>query len=237
MSHILELFQHLTDPQWIMLYGGLYFVMLIVFAETGLFVGFFLPGDPLLFITGMIIANTMEPTATPLLNLLYWILLIAAAGIAGNYLGYWFGKRYGSGLFQKKDSLLFKKKYLYQAKEFFEKKGGGAIVLARFLPVVRTFAPIIAGMVGMDRKKFSFYNILGSFCWAGSIISAGFLLGDNAWVKDNLEVIILGIIGLATAPVIIKMIPWKKSSKTALPVTADIKKTDRNPRRVEDRAA
>lgn len=226
MDTLITLFQNLTNPDWIMLYGGLYFVTFIVFAETGLFVGFFLPGDTLLFITGMIIANSLSPFATPILNLLYWVFLISAAGIAGNYLGYWFGRKSGHMLFQRKDSWIFKKKHLYQAKEFYEKKGGGAIVFARFLPIVRTFAPIIAGVVEMDRKKFTFYNILGSFAWVGSIVTAGFLLGDNAWVQQNLEKIILLIVVLTTAPLIIKAITGRRKEVKMAPIVAETKKEE-----------
>lgn len=221
MNALLELFANLTNPEWIMQYGGLYLVMFIVFAETGLFVGFFLPGDTLLFITGMIIANTLSPAATPILNLLYWVLLISAAGIAGNYLGYWFGRRSGDNLFQRKDTWIFKKKHLYQAKEFYGRKGGGAIVLARFLPIVRTFAPIIAGVVGMDRKKFSYYNIVGSFAWVGSIVSAGFMLGENEWVQHNLEKIILIIVVVTTAPLIVKAILGRRKEVVVSPVVAE----------------
>ena len=222
MNILIEFFQNLTNPEWIMQYGGLYFVTFIVFAETGLFVGFFLPGDTLLFITGMIIANTLAPMSVPALNLFYWIFLISAAGILGNYLGYWFGKKSGNMLFQRKDTWIFKKKHLYQAKEFYEKKGGAAIVFARFLPIVRTFAPIIAGVVGMDRKKFSFYNIVGSFAWVGSIVSAGFLLGENKWVQQNLEKVIIGIVIITMAPIVIKAISGRKKSKQVTPVVVDV---------------
>ena len=217
MSTLIELFQNLTNPEWIMRSGGLYLVMFIIFAETGLFVGFFLPGDSLLFITGMIIANSLAPTATPVINLLYWLALLSAAGIVGNYVGYWFGKKSGNLLFERKDTWIFKKKHLYQAKEFYEKKGGGAIVFARFLPIVRTFAPIIAGVVEMDRRKFSLYNFIGSIAWVGSIVTAGFLLGENEWVKGNLEKIIIGIVVLTTAPVFVKMVLGRK--KTTVRVT------------------
>lgn len=206
----MELLHNLTDPAWIMQYGGLYFILFIVFAETGLFAGFFLPGDSLLFITGMIIAQSALPDSGAGGDLIYWILLIAAAGIAGNYTGYWFGRRSGTILLQRKDSWLFKKKYLHQASAFYEKKGGGAIVVARFLPVVRTFAPIVAGMVAMDFKKFSLYNVLGSFAWVGGLVSAGYALGDHEWVKANLEKIVLGIALVTTLPVLIKMITGRK---------------------------
>ncbi len=212
MQTIIEFFSHLTNPEWIMNYGGLYIVMLIVFIETGLFFGFFLPGDSMLFIAGMVIANTLSPFAWPVVNLFYWITLIAAAGILGNYAGYWFGKKSDRLLFRK-DNWLFKRKYLVQATAFYNKKGGGAIMLARFLPIIRTFAPIVAGMVKMNATKFSFYNILGSFLWACSIISAGFLLGENAWVKDNLEKIIIGIVAITTGPVFVKLLMGRKKHR------------------------
>lgn len=212
MQTIIDLFSHLTNPEWIMQNGGLYLVILIIFLESGFPFGFFLPGDPLLFIAGMVIASALSPFTLPLLNLLYWIVLIAAAGITGNFIGYWLGKKSETLLFQKKDNWFFKKKYLMQAKEFYDKRGGGAIVLARFLPVVRTFAPLVAGMVKMNPGKFSFYNIAGSFLWAGSIVTAGFLLGENEWAKQNLEKIIIGIVIITTAPVLLKLMASRKKN-------------------------
>lgn len=212
METIINFFTNLTNPEWIMQHGGLYIVVLIVFIETGLFFGFFLPGDSLLFIAGMVIANTLAPFSVPLINLLYWIVLIATAGVIGNFVGYWFGKKSDGLLFQRRDNWLFKKKYLVQAKEFYDKKGGGAIVLARFLPIVRTFAPIVAGMVKMSVTRFSFFNVIGSFLWASIIVSAGFLLGENAWAKENLEKIIIGIVLITTAPVILKLVLGKKKN-------------------------
>lgn len=219
---MVEFLQNLTNPDWIMTHGGLYVVLFIVFAETGLFVGFFLPGDSLLFITGMIIANIVAPGVSPVLNLIYWILLISAAGIIGNFVGYWFGLRSGNILLKRKDSLLFKKKYLHRAKEFYEQRGGWAIILARFLPIVRTFAPIVAGMVKMERKKFSFYNIVGSFAWVGSIVSIGFLLGENELVKEHMEKVILGIVIVPLVPVILKLVMGKKEE--VQPITLPIEK-------------
>ncbi len=210
MQPFIDFFSNLTNPEWIMQHGGLYIVVLIVFIETGFFFGFFLPGDSLLFIAGMVIANTLAPLSIPLLNLFYWVMLITASGVIGNFVGYWFGRKSDGILFQRKDNWLFKKKYLIQAKEFYDKKGGNAIVLARFLPIVRTFAPIVAGIVKMDKKKFAVYNVAGSFLWAGSIVTAGFLLGESAWVKSNLEKIILGIVLITTAPVLIKLLLGNK---------------------------
>jgi membrane-associated protein len=210
MESILELFKHLTNADWITQHGGLYLVALIVFAETGLFVGFFLPGDSLLFVTGLIIAQSASPFDTAALNLPYWIVLITLAGIIGNIVGYWFGKKTGPILFERKDTWLFKRKHLIQAKEFYEKKGGSAIILARFIPIVRTFAPIVAGVVHMERKKFLIYNIVGSFAWVISMTITGYCLGENEWVKGNLEKIVIGLILVTTLPVLYKMIFAKK---------------------------
>jgi membrane-associated protein len=213
MQTIIDFFTHLANPEWIMRYGGLYIVVLIVFIETGFPFGFFLPGDSLLFIAGMVIANALSPFDMHLLNLLYWIVLIAAAGTIGNFMGYWLGSKSKALLFERKDNFFFKKKYLLQAKEFYDKKGGGAIVLARFLPIVRTFAPLVAGIVKMGWRKFSFYNIAGSFLWAATIVTAGFLLGENLWAKQNLEKIIIGIVLITTAPVLIKVLTSKKKKQ------------------------
>ncbi len=215
METIIEFLNNLINPEWIVQHGGLYIVALIIFIETGLFFGFFLPGDSLLFIAGMIIANILSPFAVPVINLVFWVGLVTVAGVLGNFLGYWFGKK-SDRLFSK-DRWLFKRKYLLQAEAFYAKKGGGAIIIARFLPVVRTFAPIVAGMVKMKPAKFSFYNILGSFLWVGSIVSAGFLLGENAWAKEHLEKIVLGIVLITTGPVLFKLLMGKKKTELHVP--------------------
>jgi membrane-associated protein len=210
MHEIIELLKTLlADPDklmhWITDHGGLYLVMFIIFAETGLFVGFFLPGDSLLFVTGITIANTMSPTTSTPANLAYWMVLISIAGILGNFVGYWFGKKSGHLLMKRPDSWIFKKKHLIQAHDFYEKKGGAAILLARFLPIVRTFAPIVGGMAEMNYKKFVRYNIIGCVAWVFSMTMAGYLLGEIPWVKTNLEKIVIIIILVTTAPVLFKM--------------------------------
>jgi membrane-associated protein len=210
MHALLDLFKNLTDANWINAHGGLYIVLFILFAETGLFVGFFLPGDSLLFVSGMIISKTDTPFSSPLANLVYWILLMTLSGVVGNIVGYWFGNKSGHMLMKRPDSLLFKKKHLVQAHDFYEKKGGMAILLARFLPIVRTFAPIVGGMVDMNYKKFMLYNIIGCFAWVFSMTLTGFLLGKNEWVQGNLEKIVIAIIIITTGPVLIKMFLGKK---------------------------
>ena len=211
MEVLLEYFNNLSDPDWIVKHGGLYLLLFIIFAETGILIGFFLPGDPILFIAGVIIANMSLGAAHPGFTLLYWVGLISAAAILGNFVGYWCGKYFGHYLLKRKDNWLFKKAYIHKAQAFYDKRGGGAIILARFLPIVRTFAPIVAGIVGMDFKKFALYNIVGAFIWVGSLVSLGYLLGENPWVQHNLEYVILGIVLFATAPVIIKL--FKKDKK------------------------
>lgn len=211
----------LLQPQWYIENGGLWFIMFVIFAETGLFAGFFLPGDSLLFVTG-IFSNELVKEGlgitvdNNLVNLILLGLAIALAGILGNFVGYWFGRKSGPFLFERKDSFLFKKKYLLQAKEFYEKHGGGAIVMGRFLPIVRTFAPIVAGIVGMNYKKFSFFNIIGCAAWVFSMLFAGhylqqlFLNSFQFDLKKHLEVIVIGIVLITTAPIFVKLLLDKR---------------------------
>lgn len=214
MQDFIDLLKNLMDAEWlartVMSFGGLYLVAAIIFAETGLFAGFFLPGDSLLFVSGLIIATEPNPTGNGLLDLLYWIVLIAVAGIIGNSVGFWFGRKTGPMLFERRETWLFKRKHIQQAHDFYEKRGGSAIILARFLPVVRTFAPIVAGVVGMDRKKFFFFNVVGSFAWVSSMLAAGYFLGGFEWVKHNFEKIVIGLVLVTTLPVIFKIFFGKK---------------------------
>ena len=211
----------LLTPMFYIINGGLWLMLLIIFAETGLFIGFFFPGDSLLFVAGIFsdkLAASVFDTGNVYLNLLLIIALTTAAGILGNTIGYLFGKGIGKTMFQWKDNILFKKKYLYQAHDFYEKHGGGAIVFARFVPIVRTFAPIVAGIVEMEKKKFAFYNILGCIAWVASMILGGHFLQQwilkqyNFDLKQHLEIIVIGIVLITTAPVIIKLVFGKVQS-------------------------
>jgi membrane-associated protein len=201
MSELFEFLRHLINPEWILTHGGLWLLLLIVFAETGLFVGFFLPGDSLLFVTGMVLSRTHDISG---LSLIPIMLLVSACGIAGNYAGYWFGKKSGPLLFNKKDTFFFKQRYLHAAKKFYDKHGGMAIVFARFLPFIRTFAPIVAGIVLMDYRKFSFFNLIGCVAWVFSMILSGYFLGRAfPALAKHLDLIVIGIILLSVIPVII----------------------------------
>ncbi len=220
----------LLDPQFYIEHGGLWMILFIVFAETGLFAGFFLPGDALLFVTGIfsdkIVNAALFTTHNQWADLAILWILITLAGIAGNFVGYWFGKKGGPFLYERKDTFFFKKKYLRQAHDFYEKNGGGAIVIARFVPFVRTFAPIVAGIVQMDKKKFAYYNILGCMLWVGSMLLAGHFLQKiilkefHFDLTEHLEVIVIGIVALTTLPVIWKVFLSKKKSE-AVPSKAD----------------
>ena len=199
---------------------GLWIVLFIVFAETGLFAGFFLPGDSLLFLAGIYSRSLVENFTfieSDLANVIILSTLVAVAGILGNMVGYWFGAKSGYYLYKKEDSFWFKKKYLIQSKDFFERYGGKAIIFARFLPIVRTFAPIVAGIVTMDKKKFMFYNIVSSFLWSFVLIFSGhylygmFLEKFDIDLKHHIEKIVIAIILVSTFPVFLKMI--KKSPK------------------------
>ncbi|HMU46760.1 MAG TPA: VTT domain-containing protein [Chitinophagaceae bacterium] len=230
----------LLQPQWYIENGGLWLLLFVVFAETGLFVGFFLPGDSLLFVSGIFAheITTSDNFQKPGLgnqvlhwfgleypNYSYWldlivlVGLISVCGILGNAVGYWTGRKVGPAMYHWKDRLLFKKRYLHQAHDFYEKHGALAIVGARFLPFIRTFAPIVAGIVQMDRKKFHFFNVVGCIAWVTTMILGGFFL--QKWIlaefgfdlKEHLELIVLGIVLVTTAPVIYKIIVEGKKHK------------------------
>ncbi len=194
---------------------GLYIVLFIIFAETGLFAGFFLPGDSLLFLAGIYSKDLIQNMVTiesDFINVTLLSLLVAAAGIVGNMVGYWFGAKSGYYLFKKEDTFWFKKKYLLQSKDFFEKYGGKAIIFARFLPIFRTFAPIVAGIVSMDKSKFMFFNVLSSFLWSFILIFSGhylygiFLEKFGIDLKEHIEYIIIIIVLVTTVPVLFKLL-------------------------------
>lgn len=218
LSIILDSFSwhQLLQPQFYIEHGGLWLLLFVVFAETGLFAGFFLPGDSLLFVAGIynreLITTIFPFIQNDYMQLLVLWILISFVGIIGNTVGYWFGRKVGPAMYHWKDNMFFKKKYLNQAHEFYEKHGGGAVVIARFLPIIRTFAPIVAGIVEMDNKKFAYYNIVGCISWVLSMLVAGHFLQKwilaqfNFDLKSHLEIIVLGIVLVTTAPVIFKLV-------------------------------
>jgi membrane-associated protein len=197
---------------------GLYVVLFIVFAETGLLAGFFLPGDSLLFLCGIYSESLMKEfsTGNGFINVTLLAALISLMGILGNMLGYWVGVKSGAYLYKKEDTFFFKKKYLFQSKDFFDKYGSKAIVFARFLPIIRTFAPVVAGIVEMDKKKFMFFTILGSILWSFTMIFAGHYLYElfkiqfHIDLKHYIEFIVIGIVAFTTVPVLAKLLKKRK---------------------------
>lgn len=209
MDEIWNGFKTLINPQSIITYGGVFLLIFVIFAETGLFFGFFLPGDSLLFISGLFCANSEQLIAQgkePILSLSIFILipLMVLAGIFGNYVGYWFGWRVGPALFQRKDSFFFRRRYLLMAEDFYKKHGGLALIMGRFLPIIRTFAPIFAGLVKVDFKRFSIYNMVGSFLWIVIFTLLGYFLGKSVNnILDYLHYIVIGLVLVTTTPVLL----------------------------------
>ncbi|WP_316780854.1 DedA family protein [Pedobacter antarcticus] len=188
------------DPEKLLKEGGFYVVMFVIFAETGLFFGFFLPGDYLLFLAGMFVA-----TGKLDVNIYVLIAGLFVAAVSGNFTGYWFGKKTGPVLYDRKDSFFFKKKYLKAAEVYYNKQGAFALIMGRFVPIVRTFAPIFAGVVKLDFKKFALYNISGGFLWITSLTLLGYFLGKKfeKEINDYLLYIIVCFIVITTIPLII----------------------------------
>lgn len=214
---------NLLNPQFYIELGGFWLILFIVFAETGLLVGFFLPGDSLLFVSGIyateLISNTFGSTGSEFLDTALFASCIAFAGIIGNSVGYWFGKKTGPNLYERPDTFLFKKKYLYKAHDFFEEHGAFAVIAARFLPIVRTFVPVVAGIVDMDKKKFTLDNIIGAFAWSFTMIFAGHYLDSlfktqfDIDLKKHLEIIVLSIVLITTLPILYKILFGKIKEK------------------------
>ncbi|MEJ2903774.1 DedA family protein [Pedobacter panaciterrae] len=203
--------QHFIDPEKLLKEGGFYVVMFVIFAETGLFFGFFLPGDYLLFLAGMFVA-----TGKLDVNIYVLILGLCLSAISGNFTGYWFGRKTGPVLYHRKDTFFFKKRYLKAAEEYYNKQGAFALIMGRFVPIVRTFAPIFAGVVKLDFKRFALYNIAGAILWIASLTLLGYFLGKRfeKEITDYLLYIIIGFIIVTTIPLIITFVKKKVVNNT-----------------------
>jgi membrane-associated protein len=199
MHEIWDALQQLISPEQLLREGGFYVLLFVVFAETGLFFGFFLPGDYLLFLAGMFVA-------TGKLDVTIYTLIIGLiiAAVSGNFVGYWFGLKTGPVLYHRPDSFFFKKKYLKAAEVYYRKQGAFALIMGRFIPIVRTFAPIIAGVVKLEFKRFALFNITGAILWISSLSLLGFFLGRRfeKEIDDYLLYIIGGFILFTTVPLI-----------------------------------
>ena len=202
MHSLLEFFRELKDPRLLVQAGGYVGLTLIIFAETGLLVGFFLPGDSLLVTAGLL--------ATQGLGLDVWALgaLLTVAAIAGNSVGYAIGRYTGPRLFTRDDSLLFKKKHLFRAREFYEHHGGKTLILARFMPIIRTFVPVVAGLGVMKFRVYTIYNVVGAVLWIWSMLFIGYFLGRAVpGIENHITKVILVVIFLSLLPGIIS---WQR---------------------------
>lgn len=212
MDQLLELFNRLRDVKAIVAWGGYVGLTSIIFAETGLLVGFFLPGDSLLVTAGLFASQ-------PKFGLNVWLLglLLTVASIIGNAVGYWIGQLSGPRLFTREESLLFKPRYLRQAHEFYEKHGGKTIILARFMPIVRTFVPVVAGAAGMSIGRYTLYNVVGGVLWIWSMLLTGFFLGRYIpGIDEHIEKVIIVVIILSLLPAVIH---WLKARRASAPAS------------------
>ncbi|MCE9581134.1 MAG: VTT domain-containing protein [Planctomycetes bacterium] len=199
METIRHLFHYLKDLGALIEWGGLTALVVIIFAETGLMIGFFLPGDSLLVTAGLFAARGS-------LNILWLNLALMAAAIVGDAVGFWTGRQAGHLLYQREDSRFFKKKHLLRAKKFYEKHGAKTIVLARFVPIIRTFAPIVAGAAEMPYRKFVMFNVLGGIGWVASMTLTGYMLGIHfPWIVKEIHWLALAIIIVSFIPVAIEV--------------------------------
>jgi membrane-associated protein len=197
------------DPTHLINTFGLIGIMVVLFAECGLLVGFFLPGDSLLFTAGLLAAGGL---IAPL-----WVLLVAlpVAAVAGNLVGYGIGRAAGPAVFDRRDSRLFKAEYVTRSRAFFDRNGARAIVLARFVPVVRTFATVMAGAARMDLRRYVLFSVIGGVAWAAGITLLGHQLGGVAVVRDHIELFILGIVALSLVPVALEVLRGRRPAVQA----------------------
>ena len=206
MQSLLDFFHRVRDVRGLIAWGGYLGLTFIIFAETGLLVGFFLPGDSLLVTAGLLAATTGA------LNVWLLGLLLTAASILGNTVGYGIGKAAGPRLFTREDSLLFNKKHLYRAHEFYERHGGKTVIIARFMPIVRTFVPVVAGMGGMGYRRYTIFNVVGGVAWIWSMLFIGYFLGRYIpGVDQHVESVIIIVIFLSLLPGIISWVKARRS--------------------------
>ncbi len=197
------------DPTYLISTFGPIGILAIVFAESGLLIGFFLPGDSLLFTTGLLVADGSY------LDQPLWLIcvLIVAAAVAGDQVGYLFGRKVGPSLFRRPDSRLFKQENVEKAAAFFERHGPKAIVLARFVPIVRTFTPIVAGVSAMNYRVFVVYNVIGGVLWGAGVTVLGYFLGQIQFVRDHIEAILIGIVLVSVVPVAVELLRARRSGR------------------------
>jgi membrane-associated protein len=210
LHHLKEALHILADLKGLIQWGGVFLVCAIMFVETGLFVGFVLPGDSLLVTAGIF-------AAAGHLHIGWLLAIVPLCVIAGDQLGYWIGRRAGKALYKRDDSLLFKKRHLERAHEFYEKYGGKTIILARYVPIVRTFAPPVAGAARMNYRKYIAFSVLGGILWVWSMVLIGYFLASTIPnVDKNLHIIIVVVIFLSLLPAFIEAWLQRRNKSTEM---------------------
>jgi membrane-associated protein len=206
------------NPETLLERGGLALLAAIIFAESGLLIGFFLPGDSLLFVGGFLSSDAGGHRLPPLPVV---ALVTFLAAVAGDQVGFWFGRKVGPTLFTRPDSRLFKQQNVARAHAFFERHGAKTILLARFVPVVRTFAPIVAGVGDMNYRTFTIFNLVGAAIWAVGLTTLGYYLGQIDFIKNNIEIAIVVVIALSLIPVAIEFVKHRREAKHMVEVGAE----------------
>jgi len=204
----------LLDPQHLITTFGLLGLLFVVFAECGLLIGFFLPGDSLLFVGGLVAAGGL--TGVSFVPLWVLLVLVPIAAIAGNLVGYWIGYRAGPAIFNKPDSRLFKAEYVEKAHGFFERYGARTIVLARFVPIVRTFATVMAGASRMNFRIYAIYTVIGAVLWGAGITALGYWLGQVKFISSNIELIAVLIVVVSVVPMAIELLRARRKNGKAV---------------------
>lgn len=214
MDFLKEIFQHIYDVKALVVWAGYAGMAVIIFAETGLLAGFFLPGDSLLVTAGLFAATPDPLTGEPYLNIWMLNLILIPCAIIGDATGYWIGSKTGPKLFRKEKSFFFRKDYLIKTQEFYDKHGGVTIIIARFMPIIRTFAPTVAGIAQMQYKKFAQYNVVGAFAWIVSMTLLGYYLGRLIpGIENHVDKVIIVIVFLSISPAIYKYLQHKFGKK------------------------
>jgi membrane-associated protein len=214
MHHLMDLFHKIYDVQGLVRFGGLAALTAVIFAETGLLFGFFLPGDSLLVTAGLYCTSVAGEQ--PLLNIVWLNLAAMLAAVAGDTVGYWIGAKSGPKLFTREQSLFFSRKHLLRTKEFYERHGGKTIIIARFLPFARTFAPVVAGVGQMSYRRFLSFNVFGGIGWVGGMTMLGFSLGTiYPPITKQIDKVIMVIIAVSLLPGAISYMLNRKKSPPA----------------------